>query len=198
MGKSSLLNRIGGREGGDGGASSRKKQAKKQQKQQNKKKQQQRGDEGEYGASAEMEVRKPARRAGITTSPLPGTTLDTVTLHIGGGGSLLDTPGLILPHQLTTRLTPEELKVATPSKKLSSVVTLRVSEGRAVLLGGLARVEMVEGRPFFFTFFVAPGIAVHATSATGEAADEFVRKHVGRRVTSSSPSSASFFFCFAK
>ena len=56
-------------------------------------------------------MEKSKRKAGITTSPLPGTTLDVVKLDIGGGVSLLDTPGLILPHQLTTRLAPDELKV---------------------------------------------------------------------------------------
>ena len=65
-----------------------------------------------------------------------------------------------------------------PSRKVEHV-TLRVSEGKGVMLGGLARVEMVEGRPFFLTFFLAPGVSIHASGHHGHAADEFVRKHLG-------------------
>lgn len=43
--------------------------------------------------------------------------------------SLIDTPGLILPHQLTSQLYPEELKAVVPLKRVDHV-TLRVGEGK--------------------------------------------------------------------
>jgi hypothetical protein len=46
-----------------------------------------------------------------------------------------------------------------------------------VLVGGLATVELVSGRPFFFTFFVSNDVQMHPTDAS-KAAD-FVVKHVG-------------------
>ena len=67
-----------------------------------------------------------------------------------------------------------------PSRRVDHV-TLRLGEGKSVLLGGLARLEVVEGRPFFFTFFLAPGVSIHATPAMGPDADAFVRKHVGHQ-----------------
>jgi ribosome biogenesis GTPase A len=42
---------------------------------------------------------------------VPGTTLDFLRIDLGDNACLYDTPGLILPHQLTSRLNPEELKV---------------------------------------------------------------------------------------
>ena len=41
---------------------------------------------------------------GVTTSFLPGTTLGITELDLGNGLSLFDTPGLIVPSQLTNRL----------------------------------------------------------------------------------------------
>ena len=93
------------------------------------------------------------KEAGITTSSLPGTTLDFIKLGVGKGVALVDTPGLILSHQLTSSLLSDELKAVFPERSIEEV-TLRVGEGKSVMLGGLARMEFVEGLPFFFTFFV--------------------------------------------
>ncbi|CAN0577859.1 unnamed protein product, partial [Ectocarpus sp. 12 AP-2014] len=44
-------------------------------------------------------------------------------------------------------------------------VTFRVGEGKVVLVGGLARVEVVTGRPFLLTFFVSNDVRLHPTDA---------------------------------
>jgi hypothetical protein len=51
------------------------------------------------------------------------------------------------------------------------------------MMGGLARVEFVEGRPFFMTFFLNNKVVVHPTSHVGAEADEFIKKHVGTLLT---------------
>jgi 30S ribosome assembly GTPase len=57
-------------------------------------------------------------------------------------------------------------------------VTFRVGSGKAVLVGGLAKVELIgDSKPFLFTFFVANGIKLHPTDSSR--ADEFIQKHVG-------------------
>ena len=61
------------------------------------------------------------KRQGLTTSPLPGTTLSFVKLNIGDNVALYDTPGLILPHQLTSKLSTDDLKVVIPQRKLDVV-----------------------------------------------------------------------------
>ena len=113
----------------------------------------------------------------LTTSPLPGTTLDFVRVSVfAGRHSLYDSPGVILPNQLTTRLTTDELSQIVP-KKRAQHVTLRVAEGKSVLLGGIARLHMRAGRPFFFTFYLANAVAIHPTDTSK--VDEMLQKHVG-------------------
>ena len=123
------------------------------------------------------------RRAGhaddgaITTSHLPGTTLGFVRVSmLAGRQSLYDSPGIVLPGQLTSLLDTEELADVVP-KKRADHATLRLGEGRSVLLGGLARVHMRAGRPFLFTFYLANAVPVHPT-ATAKVA-EVVEKHAG-------------------
>jgi hypothetical protein len=61
-------------------------------------------------------------------------------------------------------------------------ITFRVSSGKCVLVGGLAKIEVVgDSRPFLFTFFVANDIKLHPTDSNK--ADEFRQKHVGAILT---------------
>ena len=134
---------------------------------------------GRKGASSS------SRNRGVTTSPLPGTTLDFLCIDLnarwrrnkgGRGGLLYDTPGLIMPHQLTARLTTEELSAVVPTRRVHHT-TLRVAVGKSVLLGGLMRVDVLDDRlddeegrvsksrdkpGFFLTFFVADSVVRRA------------------------------------
>jgi hypothetical protein len=57
-------------------------------------------------------------------------------------------------------------------------ITFRVAAGKAVLVGGLAKIELIgDSKPFLFTFFVANGIKLHPTDSIR--ASEFVQKHIG-------------------
>lgn len=112
---------------------------------------------------------------GLTVSMVPGTTLDFLKIDLGDV-SLYDTPGLILPHQITSRLNPEELKAVIPQKQVEHV-TLRLQEGKCVLIGGLVKVELLEGRPFLFTFFISNNVKLHMTDVTR--AEDFIDKHIG-------------------
>ena len=79
----------------------------------------------------------------VTASASPGTTLGVVKINLRDDGpDVYDTPGLLQPGALGTVLTERELQAITPSKL--DVVTLRVSEGQCVILGGLAKVEVVD------------------------------------------------------
>lgn len=112
----------------------------------------------------------------LTTSVIPGTTLDVIRIPLGKAVSLYDTPGIIMSHQLTNSLNAEELRRVLPARSVEKV-TLRLGEGKALFLGALARIEVVEGKPFFFSAFVSSGIKVHAGRA--ENADDFTARHVG-------------------
>ena len=61
-------------------------------------------------------------------------------------------------------------------------ITFRIAAGKAVLIGGLAKVELIgDCKPFLFTFFVANAIKLHPTDSSK--ADDFVEKHVGEILT---------------
>lgn len=56
----------------------------------------------------------------LTEAPVPGTTLGIVRVEgvLPSQAKLFDTPGLLNPHQITTRLTREEQKLVHVSKEL--------------------------------------------------------------------------------
>lgn len=116
----------------------------------------------------------------ITTSVVPGTTLDVIRIPLGGKVNLYDTPGLMISHQLTNFLDAKELRAVLPSKSVENV-TFRLAEGKAIYIGGLARLEVVSGKPFFFTCFFAPTVKIHPGRADG--AHEFLHRHVGDFLT---------------
>jgi len=122
-----------------------------------------------------------AKKELITTSPLPGTTLKFIKADLGDGRALYDTPGLLVPGTFTQLLTPAELKMVVPKRKVEPI-TFRVEPGKCVLIGGLARVEVLaDSKPFLFTFFVSNAIKLHPTKA--DKADEFLQKHTGDMIT---------------
>ncbi|GKY94693.1 hypothetical protein MPSEU_000434800 [Mayamaea pseudoterrestris] len=121
------------------------------------------------------------RKGSVTTSPLPGTTLKFIEVDLGDGQKIIDTPGLLVNGTLTQLLTPEELKVVVPQRKVEPI-TFRVVAGKCVLIGGLARVEVIgDSKPFLFTFFVANQIKLHPTDASR--ADDFILAHAGGMLT---------------
>lgn len=123
---------------------------------------------------------KRKKKNALTTSVIPGTTLDVIRIPLDQRTSLYDTPGIIMTHQLTNSLDAQELRAVLPARSVERV-SLRLGEGKALFLGGLARIEVLEGRPFFFTAFVSSDVKVHPGRV--EAADEFTNAHVGALLT---------------
>jgi len=143
--------------------------------------------EGEDDVITETEIRelrtkwKDNEKRAISTSRLPGTTLDMIRIQMDGfAGSIYDTPGLIMPSQLTHRLTPIELDVVVPSKRIS-YQSVELKEGKALLIGGLATIQMETGKPFYVTLYLSKQIQIHPTRADN--VDNFVSKHAGTLLT---------------
>ena len=67
--------------------------------------------------------------------------------------------------------------VRRAARRRGEVITLRVEEGKSVLLGGLAQLHMRSGRPFQFTFYLANAVKVHPTATVKVGAT--LEKHVG-------------------
>ncbi|ORM40914.1 Uncharacterized protein YqeH [Babesia sp. Xinjiang] len=95
----------------------------------------------------------------LSTSVVPGTTLRPLRIDAGPGFELFDTPGIVVNDSFTSYLTANELKVAVPSS-LGLTKPLRVGAGHTLLLGQFARIDILEGRPFFFTPYFSKHIQV--------------------------------------
>ena len=123
------------------------------------------------------------RQAQSTTSVIPGTTLGVLSFPIAekkrGGKNLQlkDTPGVLNAHQLSCYLHYDELKAVLPSQTLRPL-TYRVKPGQSLLIGGLARIDVVAGRPFFFTCYLSGKVTVHLT-ATHNVTEDYLRRNVG-------------------
>lgn len=117
----------------------------------------------------------------VTVSPVPGTTLNFLSLPIGASSFLYDTPGIITSKQIYHMLSGDELKKVLPKKQILPSV-YRLSPGSTIFIGGLARFDYLEGPPLaYFTLFASPEIYIHKTST--EKADELYRNQVGTLLT---------------
>ncbi|KAH6810657.1 P-loop containing nucleoside triphosphate hydrolases superfamily protein [Perilla frutescens var. frutescens] len=81
----------------------------------------------------------------VTEASVPGTTLGIVRMEgvLPGKAKLFDTPGLLHPHQISTRLTQEEQKLTRIDKELKPR-TYRIKAGHSVHIGGLFRLDVEE------------------------------------------------------
>lgn len=116
----------------------------------------------------------------ITTSNVPGTTLDLIHIPLNEKYALVDTPGIIHRRQLAHYLTRDEMKKVLPTKPLKPK-TFQLNEGQTIFINGLARVDFVKADPASFTFYVSNEAYLHRTKLSK--ADEFYQKHIGTLLT---------------
>lgn len=75
-----------------------------------------------------------------------------------------------------------DCSILTPCFREVEPITFRLGSGKCVLVGGLAKIEVIgDTRPFLFTFYVANEIKLHPTSS--DKSDDFIRKHAGTMLT---------------
>ncbi|KAK6145097.1 hypothetical protein DH2020_021917 [Rehmannia glutinosa] len=81
----------------------------------------------------------------LTEASVPGTTLGILRMEgvLPGKAKLFDTPGLLHPHQISTRLTMKEHKLVRIDKELKPR-TYRIKVGHSVHIGGLLRLDIEE------------------------------------------------------
>lgn len=121
------------------------------------------------------------RKRAPTVAPVPGTTLGLLRvagIPLGAKHRVFDTPGVPHTHQLTSSLALDELCSVLPTRRLKAR-SYRVPPGTSMLLGGLARVDVVTspGATLYLTAFVSDEVSLHVGKV--ESTDERVAKHVG-------------------
>ncbi|KAK4608004.1 hypothetical protein RGQ29_001719 [Quercus rubra] len=116
----------------------------------------------------------------LTEAPVPGTTLGIIRVEgiLPGQGKLFDTPGLLHPHQITTRLTREEQKLVHISKELRPR-TYRIKAGHTVHIAGLMRLDIEESSvdSIYITVWASPYLPLHMGKA--ENAQIMQEEHFG-------------------
>lgn len=100
----------------------------------------------------------------LTEAPVPGTTLGILRVEgvLPGKAKLFDTPGLLHPHQISTRLTRKEQRLINISKELKPR-TYRIKVGHSIHIGGLVRLD-IEDSPLdslYITVWASPLVPLH-------------------------------------
>lgn len=119
----------------------------------------------------------------LTEAPVPGTTLGIVRVEgmLPANAKLFDTPGLLHPHQITTRLTREEQKLVCISKELKPR-TYRIKVGHSIHIGGLVRlnIEELSTDSLYVTVWASPLLPLHMGRT--ENASTMLEEHFGRQL----------------
>ncbi|XP_073141824.1 GTP-binding protein BRASSINAZOLE INSENSITIVE PALE GREEN 2, chloroplastic [Henckelia pumila] len=119
----------------------------------------------------------------LTEAPVPGTTLGIVRVEgvLPGKAKLFDTPGLLNPHQISSRLNAEEQKLVRIEKELKPK-TYRIKAGHSVHIGGLIRLDVEESsvESIYVTVWASPLLPLHMGKSNNSCM--MLEKHFGRQL----------------
>ncbi|CAN0873673.1 GTP-binding protein BRASSINAZOLE INSENSITIVE PALE GREEN 2, chloroplastic [Linum grandiflorum] len=119
----------------------------------------------------------------LTEAPVPGTTLGIIRVDglLPGNTKVFDTPGLLNPNQITTRLTRDEQKLVNITKELKPR-TYRIKVGHSVHISGLMRVdiEQLSVDSVYVTVWASPYLPLHMGKT--ENVGNMLEEHFGRQL----------------
>ena len=95
----------------------------------------------------------------LTMSPLPSTTLNTVTIEINDYLTLIDTPGLVDNGSILNQVDQKMVKKISPRKEIKPK-TYQLRKNQSIIIGDLVRIDYVEGEKNSFTVFVSNDLSV--------------------------------------
>lgn len=95
----------------------------------------------------------------LTMSPLPSTTLNTVSIEINDYLTLIDTPGLVDPGSILNHVDTGLIKKISPRKEIKPK-TYQLRPNQSIIIEDLIRIDYVEGERNSFTLFVSNDLKV--------------------------------------
>ncbi len=95
----------------------------------------------------------------LTISPLPATTLNTISIDINEHLTLIDTPGFVDQGSITNYVDKTMLKKIMPKKEIKPR-TYQLKRGQAIVIEDLIRIDYVEGEKNSFTVFVSNDLKI--------------------------------------
>jgi 30S ribosome assembly GTPase len=96
----------------------------------------------------------------ITTSPFPGTTLRVIEIPLGENQVMYDTPGYIANHSLLAKVEKEVIKTIMPKVEIKPR-HYRLGSKDSLSIGGLVRLDVLEGKKQSFSFYFANPVKMH-------------------------------------
>jgi len=101
----------------------------------------------------------------LTQSPLPTTTLNTVSIKLNDYLTLIDTPGLIDSGSIINNLDVDLVKKISPKKEIKPR-TYQLRVGQGIIIENLVRIDYLEGDKNSFTVFVSNELKVSRISSS--------------------------------
>ena len=95
----------------------------------------------------------------ITMSPLPSTTLSTITIEINDYLTLIHTPGLVDNGSILNIVAPSMVKKISPVKEIKPR-TYQIRKNQSIIIEDFLRVDYIEGDKNSFTLYVANNLKV--------------------------------------
>lgn len=95
----------------------------------------------------------------LTMSPLPSTTLNTITIEINDYLTLIDTPGLVDQGSILNIVDSKMVKKISPVKEIKPK-TYQVRKNQSIIIEDFLRVDYVDGVKNSFTLYVSNALKV--------------------------------------
>ena len=95
----------------------------------------------------------------LTMSPLPSTTLNTITIEINDYLTLIDTPGLVDQGSILNYVDEAMVKKISAKKEIKPR-TYQLRKNQSIIIEVLIRIDYVEGERNSFTLFVSNDLKV--------------------------------------
>ncbi len=95
----------------------------------------------------------------LTMSPLPSTTLNTVSIEINDHLTLIDTPGLVDSGAITNYVGGKMAKKISPKKEIKPK-TYQIKKGQSIIVEDFLRVDYVEGERNSFTVYMSNDLKI--------------------------------------
>lgn len=95
----------------------------------------------------------------LTMSPLPSTTLNTLTIEINDYLTLIDTPGLVDTGSILNHVDEKMVKKISAKKEIKPR-TYQLRHNQSIIIEDMIRIDYVEGEKNSFTLFISNDLKV--------------------------------------
>lgn len=103
----------------------------------------------------------------LTQSPLPSTTLNSISIKLNDHLTLVDTPGLIDSGSIINDLSIDMVKKISPKKEIKPR-TYQLRAGQGIIIEDLVRIDYISGDRNSFTVFVSNELKVSRISINND------------------------------